>query len=80
MIRPLGETLMNIALKSADQVRRREALNDRAHGPILSITRIYPGDDFSICELSDGSTAFDFELRRESCAISFIAPASALSA
>lgn len=70
---------MNIALRAGDTVRRRNPITDMPEGATVTVTRIYFGDDFSICELSDGKSAFDFDLRREAFSRSFAA-STAISA
>lgn len=54
-------------LRVGQKVRRinaweRTGMEGEATGPELEITHVYPGQDFSICRLSDGRHEFEFNL------------------
>ena len=58
---------MNIQLRIGQRVRRINSWDGRGmegqpSGPELTITQIFPGEDFLICRLSDGRHEFEFNL------------------
>ena len=59
-----------------DAVRRRQPWDGSEEsgapsGPVLSVTKVYPCDTFTICELSDGRSEFDFNLNKQSWYVRF---------
>jgi len=61
---------MNVTtLRAGDAVRRRHAwdgtLSSGApEGDVLTVVKVMPCDTFAICQLSDGSSEFDFNLHK----------------
>jgi hypothetical protein len=57
-------------LRVGNRVRRiqawdRSGMEGRATGPELTVMQVFPGQDFSICKLSDGRHEFEFNLVKQ---------------
>ena len=59
--------MIHSILRVGDRVRRRRAWDGSAEagnplGPSLTILRVYRAETFSICQLADGGSEFEFNL------------------
>ncbi|HYF50104.1 MAG TPA: hypothetical protein VEJ63_11910 [Planctomycetota bacterium] len=67
---------MNTSFKVGDRVRRRHAWDGSEMaglpiGPVLTITKVFEGAPFTVYQLLDGRTEFEFSLFREAFELQF---------